>query len=344
MKPGFLHFIIAMILGLNAIQVQAQNVNNDFSDEPIGKLFDIGGYKLNLNSIGQGKPAVILISGSQAFSFDWVMVQKELSRYAQTCSYDRPGLAWSDPGPLPRSLVQDAYELHRLLKSAQIEPPYILVGHSIGGMIARTFARKYPDETSGIVLVEATSENGILNVKGKVERVRLLASNEKKLPAPKKSVDTLTKIPSVKEIEELWSMIGKPSITFPYNQLPDSIQKIRIWAQSLPKYYIADNYEFWPEEFSQMYSDSLSYKIGNKPILILYSTKNEYPKELGQNRIDSLMKDKIANQKRYLNLSTNSKLISTSKSGHEIHITEPELVVDAIRQVISAVENQSKLK
>ncbi len=73
-------------------------------------------------------------------------MQPEISRFARVCSYDRAGLAWSDPGPTPRTMGQDAYELHRLLQAARIKAPYVLVGHSVGGLIARVYAGRYPDE------------------------------------------------------------------------------------------------------------------------------------------------------------------------------------------------------
>lgn len=328
---------IILLTAMNSLQIIGQTTDS-FDVKPAGKLVNVGGYNLHIICTRSGKPAVILISGSAAFSFDWTLVQEKLSKYSQICSYDRPGLAWSDPGPAPRSLSQDVYELHNLLEAAGIKPPYIMAGHSLGGIIARKFAKEYPDEVSGIVLIDATSENAILNVKGKIERVRLSASAEKKIAPPKEKVDSLTKVPSMEEIKELWSMIGEPGISSPYNMLPEHIQKVRLWAQSLPKYYIADNYEFLPEEFSQMYSDSLSYKLGNKPLIVICSVKNEYPEELGKNVTDSLMTDKIQNQYKLSELSNITKLIETKKSGHEIHLSEPELVVDAILQVINSVK------
>ncbi len=277
------------------------------------------------------------------FSFDWVLVQNELSKSEKVCSYDRPSLAWSDPGPLPQNFAQDAYELHKLLHNTGVKLPLVLVGHSVGGIIARMYTMQYPNDVAGIVLVDATSENAILNVKGKIERVRLLASSERKIPPIKLKVDSLTKVPDLKDVEALWNMIGKPSISYPFSLLPSAIQKTRLWAQSQPKYQIADSYEYMPEEFAQMFSDSLKYRIGSKPLLILYSSKNEYPKELGTLR-DSLMNDKIRNQMNFLKLSSNTKIISTSKSGHEIFLTEPNLVVNAIKQVIISAKTKSQLK
>jgi len=345
MRNLLLFHAVVFTLAISIVQVHAQIVKNDTGNvKPIGKLYDIGGYYLHLNCTGKGEPSVILISGALAFSFDWTLVQDRLQKYAKICSYDRPGLAWSDPGPMPRSFAQDVYELHKLLEAAKIKPPYILVGHSVGGIIARKFAKEYPNEVSGLVLVDATSENSLMDINGKIERLRLLASPDKKIPPLKEKVDTLIRIPSAKEIEEFWSMMGKPSISQPFDKLPVPIQKARIWAQSLPKYYTADNGDFWSEEFAQMFSESLAYKIGNKPLIILCSTKNEYPKELGQAVTDSLMTDKMQNQKRFLDISLNSKLMTTANSGHEIHLTEPDLIVDAIKQVISSVKTKQKLK
>jgi pimeloyl-ACP methyl ester carboxylesterase len=108
---------------------------------PTGKLIDLGGYRLHLDAKGKGSPAVIFIAGSQAFSFDWELVAPKVARMTTAVTYDRPALAWSDPGPMPRSLAQDVYELHMLLKKAKIEPPYVLVGHSLGGFIARLYEK-----------------------------------------------------------------------------------------------------------------------------------------------------------------------------------------------------------
>jgi pimeloyl-ACP methyl ester carboxylesterase len=184
-----------------------------------GRLIDIGGYHLHIDIRGKGRPVVVLIAGSEAFSLDWALVMPKVSQFTTVCSYDRPGLAWSDPGPLPGSFDQDVYELHSLLEKAGLAPPYILVGHSIGGIIARFFERKYPDETKGLVLVDATSEDTKLFINGKIQRLRLL-SQGRAIPPVKKRPDTLTKIPSGKELEEIQKMVGQPKTESPFDKLP----------------------------------------------------------------------------------------------------------------------------
>src|SRR5689334_13475759 len=91
--------------------------------KPTGKLIDIGGYRLHIDAKGKGSPAVIFIAGSQAFSFDWELVAPQIAKITTAVTYDRPALAWSDPGPMPRSLEQDVYELHILLQKTRIKPP-----------------------------------------------------------------------------------------------------------------------------------------------------------------------------------------------------------------------------
>jgi len=105
----------------------------------IGRLVDVDGHRMHINCTGDGGPTVILESGTGAFSFDWSLVQPQVSRFSRVCSYDRAGQAWSEMGPQPRTIRQKVCELHELLKNANVRGPFVLVGHSGGGLIARQF-------------------------------------------------------------------------------------------------------------------------------------------------------------------------------------------------------------
>jgi pimeloyl-ACP methyl ester carboxylesterase len=122
---------------------------------PPGQMIDIGGYRLHLDCTGQGLPTVVFDSGLSDDSITWYKVQPEIAKVTRSCSYDRAGLGWSDPSPLPRTSRAVAEELHRLLKNAKIEGPFILVGHSLGGLNMRMFAALYPGDTAGVVLVDS---------------------------------------------------------------------------------------------------------------------------------------------------------------------------------------------
>lgn len=98
-------------------------------------------------------------SGLSGTSFEWARVRPALARAGRVCSYDRAGLGWSDPSPRPRTSPAIAEELHALLGRAGVPPPYVLVGHSDGGLHVRLFAAKYPAEVAGVVLVDASHED-----------------------------------------------------------------------------------------------------------------------------------------------------------------------------------------
>jgi len=122
------------------------------------RKIDVGGHSLNLLIGGHGSPAVILEGGFGEGIAGWSLVQKEIANFAQTVSYDRAGLGQSEPGPKPRSARQIATELHTALQNAGVKPPYVLVGHSLGGPYVRVFADLYPKEVAGMLLVDPSQE------------------------------------------------------------------------------------------------------------------------------------------------------------------------------------------
>jgi pimeloyl-ACP methyl ester carboxylesterase len=126
---------------------------------PPGKLVDIGGYRLHINCTGTGSPTVILDAGLGGSSLDWSKIQPGVARFTRVCSYDRAGYGWSDTGPGPRTSQQIVQELHLLLVHAQINGPYLLVGHSVGGLNMRLYAYRYPAEVAGMVLLDSTNEH-----------------------------------------------------------------------------------------------------------------------------------------------------------------------------------------
>src|SRR5215204_5406696 len=125
---------------------------------PPGEMLGVGGYSLHINCVGQGSPTVLLDAGSGGFSAHWVRVQREVSDTTRVCSYDRAGMGWSEMGPEPRDARQISSELHTLLSKAGVEGPYVLVGHSFGGMYVQTYAARYPDEVAGVALVDSSTE------------------------------------------------------------------------------------------------------------------------------------------------------------------------------------------
>ncbi len=124
-----------------------------------GERIDIGGRSLWLRCQGEGSPTVILEAGLGADHAAWDQVQPDAARLTRVCSYDRAGLGASDPAPTLHTTQHMVDDLHALLTQANVQGPYVLVGHSIGGLPVRLYARQFPDDVVGLVLVDAVHED-----------------------------------------------------------------------------------------------------------------------------------------------------------------------------------------
>lgn len=125
---------------------------------PPGEMVSVGERRLHLQISGEdtGRPTVILEAGMASFSSNWAWVQEELSRDTRVISYDRAGLGWSDPAPETQDAYQSATDLHRALQAAGIPGPYVIAGHSYGGLVVRAFADLYREDVVGMVLVDGS--------------------------------------------------------------------------------------------------------------------------------------------------------------------------------------------
>jgi len=125
---------------------------------PPGKMVDLGTHKLHVlergSSQGSSGPTILLEAGLMSTVLSWTDLQEELSKSYRVVSYDRAGLGWSDLGPMPRTAERIVEELHMMLERANIAPPYVLVGHSFGGLTMPLFAARYQEEVVGMVLVD----------------------------------------------------------------------------------------------------------------------------------------------------------------------------------------------
>ena len=337
-----------LVLFLSQVDASQTGPTVNKPPPPPGKLVDVGGWRLHLNCTGNikaGRPTVVLESGSGDFSFDWSLVQPGISRFTRVCSYDRAGNAWSDLGPRPRTMKQVAYELHTALTKTGSKGPYVLVGQSIGGLLIRSFAGMYPKEVAGIVLVDSTHEDTQLFLNGKVQRMRELAQG-RTIPPIQTAIPVSDKTLSLDErqqLENFLKQIGPPKIEPPFDRLPLGIQQIRLWALAQTQHYAADNDPYWGEEFAEIYAarKTHEYPLGDTPLIVLTRGKSEYPDtEEGK----QLNEDRKRMQLDLLKLSRNSKQIIATTSGHHIQLDDPELVINAIRQVIDSVRENLRKK
>lgn len=327
---------LALLL-LTAPHARAQRAD-DAAPVPPGRLVDVGGYRLHLDCTGEGGPAVVLISGAGDFSFDWSLVQPRASRFARVCSYDRAGLAWSDLGPTPRTMRQDAHELHTLLANAGVRPPYVLVGHSVGGLVARVYAQRYPREVAGVVLVDSTTEDTTLNYQGRLVRVRDSAKG-----APVPEAQTLAGSPpkpptddDLKQAELNRQAFGPPKIGPPFDLLPRAARALRLWALSNPKLSAAAE-DFWAEELRELHEARARdpRQLGRLPLVVLVGGRAEKaPPGVAAEEWRRLSEEKRRQKESLVGLSAAATLRVAARSGHHVQLEEPALVVEAVRQVL----------
>jgi len=148
---------LAVAAATGGFAYQSVESSRDRRANPMpGRLVDVGGYRMHIDCSGTGSPAVILDSGLGDGYLSWRKVQPQIAQWARACSYDRAGFGYSDSSPKPRTSKVFAEELHALLQNAGVPPPYVLVGHSMGGYDVRLYASLYPAGVAGMVLVDAS--------------------------------------------------------------------------------------------------------------------------------------------------------------------------------------------
>jgi pimeloyl-ACP methyl ester carboxylesterase len=300
-----------------------------------GRLIDIGGWRLHLNCTGEARasqPTVILESGLGDFSVEWGLVQPGVAKFARVCSYDRAGDGWSELGPHPRTLRQIVYELHTLLDRAGVKPPLVLVGHSYGGWLVRQYASTYPADVVGMVLVEAGADNPWRMMSdGKLVRSSDLA---KGLPIP--AVKTsgplrVSDIPpdALSQMKAGAQALAKHPNEPPRDKLPADAQRMRAWTLAQLGHIAAGVNPFEHEELTALRAERTKsqYPLGDKPLIVLTrGIPDEDSKELEEEH----RRDHTA----IATMSHNGKLVIASRSGHHVQLDEPELVVNAIREVL----------
>ncbi len=305
---------------------------------PPGRLVDIGGWRLHLNCTGTpraAQPTVILEAGAGDFSVEWGLVQPEVAKFAHVCSYDRADDGWSDLGPHPRTMHQIVYELHKLLETAAVKPPYVLVGHSFGGGLVRLYQLTYPGEVKGMVLAEAGADDPWRMLgDGKLRRSSELASGQA-IPVVKTAGPLqISDIPAgaVTQIRAAAARFGPSANEAPREKLPADAQRMRTWALSTIKHWASSDNPFENEELlglAQARKKS-DFSLGDLPLIVITRGKSD---ETGP---DSKMfeAEHRKEHETIAKMSRAGKLIVAENSGHHVQIEQPLLVVQAIRDVL----------
>jgi len=302
-----------------------------------GKLVAAKDTRLNLYCMGSGSPTVVFESGWEDWAPSWSRVQPEVATWTRACSYDRAGAGFSDPGPMPRTSVRIANELHSVLHNAGAQGPYILVGHAFGGDIVRTFADRYMREVAGMVLVDADSDDvgpkptqeaahrGFVRVLSQLRECRNAVAEHKPLPPLSLAQPQRTCAQQF--------FRGLPEAQWS-KELNAKLLEI---AQTKVAMYDAYFSEMEQAGFDEAYLQQHRRSFGSRPIRVLTS-RNHGVGHLERKPPDTPERIKYQEettlaQARWLELSSNSKQIFARHSSEYIQFDEPETVISAIHEV-----------
>lgn len=321
--------VLVLILALAGIVYQALATAKDLHKyPPPGKLVDIGGYQLHIDCIGEGSPTVVMDYGLGGLSLVWSLVQPEVAKFTRVCTYDRAGYAWSTSSLKTRTSQQMVQELHTLLNRAEIEGPYVLVGHSLGGLNACLFASQYPKEVVGMVLVDAVPANVYS---------RLVPEWKNQMAATQRMFYTLSTISRLGLLRLLVQLRGTEAAPDFVKKLPSEVQPA-ILAKFLPKTFntaITEN-QLMESSTQQISNQEILKEL---PIVVLSHGENMFS-DLSDKEAEQAEKIWQELQAELANLSSKSKLLIAQNSGHNVHIDQPQLVIDAIQQVIDTAQSK----
>lgn len=285
---------------------------------PPGRLVDAGGFNMHIHCTGEGSPTVILDAGVNDFYVSWAKVQPELARTTRVCSYDRAGLGWSGRSPVPRTNEVMAVELHTLLAQAGIEGPYILVGHSFGGINMRRFARMYPGETAGLVLVDSAQE-------GQMRRLPFAAGAAEDFFGQFRTLSAMSS----------FGLVALMPASVPNRGLPEEA-----YRQYQAVMAVTDYFEGAIAETTAFYSGERSSKLeglGDLPLIVLSHGLPDRSLGLGEAEQMQFEQEWSKMQAELAALSSDSRQIIAEQSAHDIQLDQPGLVVEAVRQLLSRV-------
>ena len=296
------------------------------------QLVDIGGRRINLHCTGAGGPTVILIAGSASWSPIWYKVQPVIAQKTRVCGFDRAGYGFSDPAPRPQIISDVVDDLHAALKAGAISGPYVLVGHSLGGVEARLDAQRWPKEVAGMVLVDTSpageglideaqpgfdEATGQEHLAADLLHCALLAANGGLEPS---KPDCKPELPS---------------------DTPAAFRKV--FPQFFTAYYFADKVSLIWSLYTHRYDSVDHLRLGAMPLLVL-STEHTWdegtPSGVWFSR--SYAKVWIGMHEALAHLSSRGVHRIIEGTGHEIQLDKPQAVIDAVDEVLRQLRTEAK--
>lgn len=280
---------------------------------PPGELIEHGGRTSHLHCIGSGAPTVILEAGLDTNgSGTWTSIQPLIAEVARVCSYDRAGFMWSEPRADPRDADRVAEELHALLQAASEPPPYVLVGHSLGGLFARVYTQRFPDEVSGIVLVDASHPDQYDRYPPEI--LTAIAEVESSFPSAGWA--------------RLMVTIGAYRLQAPE---PVNSNQAYLW-RSVPWGLLGET-AAW-NRISEQASEAGT--LGDRPLVVLTAGFASPMPGVADDVLDQFYTTWIQLQRELAALSTNADHRIVEGASHYIHLDAPDAVVEAVEDVVQS--------
>jgi pimeloyl-ACP methyl ester carboxylesterase len=274
-----------------------------------GQLVDIGGYKMHIYCTGQGTPTVILDSGLGDSFISWHKVQPGIAKFTRVCSYDRAGIGYSDSSPRWRNSKVFAEELHALLGNSAISPPYILIGHSMGGFDVRLYASLYRSGVTGVVLVDSSHPE-----------------QQKRFP------------PALNDLDATW-LREQEFIEF---TMPFGIPRLLGFCGNDAEVRAVEcNFHSAREGVAELKAIAESAaqtaatgSLGNIPLVVLSHDPDTPQPDLPEDLVKPTNDAWQQMQEELAHLSTNGKQVIAKNSGHYIQLDRPEFVIEAVHSVV----------
>ncbi len=296
-----------------------------------GYFVKVNKRKLHFVRKGEGESAIILISGIGGTSLEWNEVQNKLSKISDVISFDRPGYGWSESTYKNRSIENLSQELRELIVKLKIFPPYILIGHSLGGLIARYYTNNFSSEVGGLILLDPMHEDELTDRFPKENKFLWNKSlNSNRII----SLLSFFGIPGFLNKSKFLPVEFRKSLT----KLPDKIRKniTAFYLNSISMKTLVREMKAMKKSYDQIRNTG---SLGKIPLVVIKhgindSRFNNLTKEKKE-RIESLFNEV---QLETSKLSDNGKLITADKSGHYIHIDQPDLVVETAKNIIEEIK------
>lgn len=280
---------------------------------PPGRVVDIGGRRLHLMTAGEGSPAVIIIPALGESVLGWLRVLQGIAEETQACVYDRAEIGWSDPPPRwHRTPDLMAADLHALLSAAGIPAPYVLVGHSIGGVVARSFYAQYPDLVAGMLLVDSSHEQ-------QVRRFAELGWRRGPYRYAREAARRQARILGLRRLAVALGLWRGFDADIAREVLPEDAGAHRTILLSSPQRRVNVR-----EMLMATHTWGQPPELGSIPLTVLTratGTGESWP-------IWAQLQDEL------VALSTDSEHIHAETAGHYVHLDEPDLVIQAIHDLV----------